>query len=145
MAGPTALLIAKLHKLHDRVSDPQRPDRVRGKDAADIYRLMQNLAIGDCTATLRTLLDNDTAGPVTALALTYLDELFSNPRYAGSRSTIRRSPGSRPVTNTAPGTGLAIRALAGDIPPERVSAVCREFAGAIGKAFPEALGKPGQK
>jgi hypothetical protein len=38
VAGPTALLVAKLHKLADRRSSPHRHD---DKDALDIYRLFQ--------------------------------------------------------------------------------------------------------
>lgn len=39
VAGPTALLVAKLHKLSDRaVEANRRPDRLIAKDAADCWR-----------------------------------------------------------------------------------------------------------
>lgn len=40
VAGPAALLVAKAHKIHDRLGS-SRPGRVDDKDAADVYRLMQ--------------------------------------------------------------------------------------------------------
>lgn len=39
VAGSAALLCAKSFKLHERFSDHARPDRVRPKDATDVYRL----------------------------------------------------------------------------------------------------------
>lgn len=38
VAGPAALLVAKLHKLGDR--DESDPDRLNDKDAHDVYRLL---------------------------------------------------------------------------------------------------------
>src|SRR5699024_7840413 len=38
VAGPSALLIAKLHKIHDRVGTPTRLDN---KDAHDVYRILR--------------------------------------------------------------------------------------------------------
>lgn len=108
VAGPTALLVAKLHKLHDRVTDQaRRPDRVRGKDAADTYRLMQNLKPDIVNSTLQRLLTTDPAIDVTRQALTYLQDLFATPRSAGTR--------------------LAVDALRGDVPNERVTAICTTF------------------
>lgn len=40
VAGHAALFCAKAHKLAERIADRTRPDRVRPKDAADMYRLM---------------------------------------------------------------------------------------------------------
>lgn len=36
VAGPAALLVAKLHKIHDRIDEPSRQDN---KDAHDVYLL----------------------------------------------------------------------------------------------------------
>ncbi len=38
VAGPAALLVAKLHKIHDRIDTPPRSDN---KDAHDVYRLLR--------------------------------------------------------------------------------------------------------
>lgn len=40
VAGYAALLCAKSYKLAERLADRARPDRIRPKDAADMYRLM---------------------------------------------------------------------------------------------------------
>lgn len=40
VAGPAALLVAKAHKIHDRVED-DRTHRIKDKDASDVVRLMQ--------------------------------------------------------------------------------------------------------
>lgn len=40
VAGYAALVCAKSYKLAERIADRGRPDRVRPKDAADLYRLM---------------------------------------------------------------------------------------------------------
>ena len=40
MAGVAALLVAKAHKLHDRL-DQGKTHRVDDKDASDIVRIMQ--------------------------------------------------------------------------------------------------------
>lgn len=57
VAGPAALLIAKAHKIHDRLAS-SRPHRADDKDAADVYRLMQSTSPADVGATrLLTALD----------------------------------------------------------------------------------------
>lgn len=38
VAGPAALLVAKIHKLHDRIDTP---GRLNNKDAHDVYRLLR--------------------------------------------------------------------------------------------------------
>jgi hypothetical protein len=75
VAGASALLVAKAHKIHDRVLSG-RADRLSDKDAADVYRIMQAASPGDIAATLRELLQSPLAGQVTDRALAYLQELF---------------------------------------------------------------------
>jgi hypothetical protein len=68
VAGPAALLVAKAHKIHDRLRSG-RDDRVVDKDAADAYRLMQTtspLTTGERLAELRV---DERDGDVTAEAL----------------------------------------------------------------------------
>lgn len=60
VAGPSALIIAKLHKVADRTANVRRPDRVHAKDFYEIYRLLQlpedqlvtgwSAAVGDTVA-----------------------------------------------------------------------------------------------
>lgn len=51
VAGPAALLCAKAFKLHDRLADTARQDRVRAKDASDVWRLMSVTTPADIAST----------------------------------------------------------------------------------------------
>ncbi len=62
VAGSTALLIAKLHKLGERVA-AGRADRIADKDAGDAYRIMQATPSRIVTDRLRALLADDMAAP----------------------------------------------------------------------------------
>ena len=75
VAGVAALLVAKAHKIHDRVATG-RVDRLSDKDAADVYRIMQTASPPEVVATLRALLVDPLAGGVTEQALDYLRDLF---------------------------------------------------------------------
>jgi len=112
VAGPTALLVAKLHKLSDRVSESdRRPDRLIAKDAADSYRLMLHLGIDTAIARFRYLLGQPVASAVTERALEYLRSLFAAPALAGVR--------------------LAVEGLASDVPSNRVETVCVDFSRSV--------------
>lgn len=90
VAGPAALLIAKLHKLGERqgreASDSNRsteagslttPRRLLDKDAHDVFRLLVATESAAIAATLRQLRENEFCGEVTKQALIYLKELFA--------------------------------------------------------------------
>jgi hypothetical protein len=110
VAGLPALLVAKTHKLHERIRG-RKEHRIRPKDAADIYRILLVLDVDEASATLRRLLTDDLAGPVTTAALEQLYELFGAPQ--------------------RPGTALAVTALAGDVPAVRVQQVCTTVSRAL--------------
>jgi hypothetical protein len=74
VAGPAALLVAKLHKLGERQSTP---GRLVDKDAHDLYRLLVATRTENLAHTLRQLQDDPLAGPTTHQALTYLADLFA--------------------------------------------------------------------
>ncbi len=103
VAGTAALLVAKLHKLHDRVIRG-REDRLHDKDAADVIRLMQATTPAEMAATLAILTRDDLAGPSTIDAIGYLHDLF------GRRGR--------------PGIDMAAEALRIAMPKDRVSALC---------------------
>lgn len=116
VAGPTALLVAKLHKIGDRTAQAEaRPDRVIGKDAADSYRLMLHLGADAAIERIESLLEHPTAGPATRIALGYLRALFNAPAAVGVR--------------------LAVEALSSDLPADRVEAVCVGFARSVLERF----------
>ncbi len=109
VAGPTALLVAKLHKIGERTAQAEaRPDRVIAKDAADTYRLMLHLDHSTAVTRLEALLENAIAGPCTLTALGYLRALFAAPAATGVR--------------------LAVEGLSSDVPADRVEVVCVGFA-----------------
>lgn len=110
VAGTAALLVAKLHKLHDRVTSG-REDRLNDKDAADVIRLMQATTPAGMAATLAILANDNLAGPSTLAAIEYLDELF------GRRGR--------------PGIAMAAEALRIAMPKDRVSGLCVAYAGSV--------------
>ena len=69
VAGPGALLVAKVHKIAERVG---AQDRVRDKDALDVLRLLRAIDTDDLADRLRTLRDDELAGAVTTEALEQL-------------------------------------------------------------------------
>jgi hypothetical protein len=88
IAGPAALLVAKLHKLGDR--DQQDPARLNDKDAHDVYRLLVAGDTDRLARTLKMLLSSDLAAAPTRVALDYFDELFvGGPDALGSHMAGR--------------------------------------------------------
>jgi hypothetical protein len=100
VAGPAALLVAKLHKLGERQGTP---GRLVDKDAHDIYRLLVAVPTEELASKLRQLRQDQLAGVVSEQALTFLAELFA----AGA---------------DAPGSVMAGRAEQGIGDPPTVSA-----------------------
>jgi hypothetical protein len=111
VAGPTALLIAKAHKIQDRLDQSGRPDRLIDKDASDVYRLMLTTPaerINEVAAMLRD--DGRVAGPAQR-----------------GLELLRAQFGAR----RAPGVEMAVRALRLGVPEERVRTVCVTFIAAL--------------
>lgn len=91
VAGPTALLVAKLHKLGERQATPER---LMNKDAHDVYRLLVAVPLDQFTDTFHTLLADGMAGKVTTQALDYLNLLFAaGPNALGSSMAGRTELG----------------------------------------------------
>lgn len=83
VAGPAALLVAKVHKLMDRVNaDDDR--RINSKDAFDIFRLMQAVDPVDLVDEVNLLADAEVSAEVTAEALAGFRELFGTSTGAGT-------------------------------------------------------------
>ncbi len=85
VAGEAAMLVAKLHKLGDRLDKPERLD---AKDAGDVYRLFDVIAPDDMASRLKRLLDDARSAGATAKAITYGDVLFGNTSGTGVRLGI---------------------------------------------------------
>jgi len=56
VAGPAALVVAKVYKLRDRLAQGKE-DRVAYKDAADVYRLMADRVADVCSGFVRQVRD----------------------------------------------------------------------------------------
>lgn len=82
VAGEAAMLVAKLHKLGDRL---EKPERLDAKDAGDVYRLFDFIAPDDMVTRLLTLLADDRSAAATEKALAYGDILFGNSASTGVR------------------------------------------------------------
>tara|TARA_R110002051_G_scaffold291646_1_gene355728 strand:+ start:16820 stop:17635 length:816 start_codon:yes stop_codon:yes gene_type:complete len=83
VAGPAALIVAKLHKINDRISNPTRLDN---KDAHDIYRMLVAIETEPLTRSFAALLDAPVSETVTREAVQLLMELFATgPDAVGSR------------------------------------------------------------
>ncbi|MGH3779397.1 MAG: GSU2403 family nucleotidyltransferase fold protein [Pseudonocardiaceae bacterium] len=91
VAGPAALLVAKLHKLGERQATP---GRLVDKDAHDVYRLLYVIPTNRLASTLARLAQEALTGMVTKQALTYLDTLFAaGPGALGSTMAGRAEEG----------------------------------------------------
>jgi hypothetical protein len=70
VAGPAALLVAKLVKIGERLQHREtRPDRPKEKDALDAFRLLRSITTDDLIKGLRIHLADSEAEPVTTAAL----------------------------------------------------------------------------
>jgi nucleotidyltransferase-like protein len=119
VAGPAALLVAKLHKLGERQATP---GRLVDKDAHDVYRLLVAAPTDDLARGLRRLRDNELAGPSTDRALVHLRDLFAaGPDAPGSLMAGRAEEGvGEPLIVAASVAVLAgdLLAASGPFPPQ---------------------------
>lgn len=74
VAGPAALLVAKLHKLGERQATPRR---LEDKDAHDSYRLLVAMDTTALAGAMALLLRDDLSATVTRQALVHLREMFA--------------------------------------------------------------------
>ncbi len=90
VAGPAALVVAKAHKLGERLETPQR---LLSKDAGDVYRLFDVNSIEEMAVALGGLLSDDRSRSATELALGYLRRLFATPRSPGVELAVQALDG----------------------------------------------------
>lgn len=110
VAGPSALLVAKLHKLADRTAE--RPgSRLDDKDALDVLRLLRAVPTATLTIGLHRLLSDAVAQEVAHEAVGHLAKLFG--------------------TATAPGTQMAVRATERLEDPAAIAGSCVALTAAL--------------
>lgn len=110
VAGPTALLVAKLHKLADRAREA-RGDRIDDKDALDLFRLLQAIPTEVLASTLTRLLEAPVTSDVTTEALEILRELFALPRSIGCAMVVRATEGLEDPETIARSCSILARAV----------------------------------
>ena len=86
VAGPGALLVAKLHKIADRSTDDRRRS---DKDALDILRLLRGVTTLALASSVLGLLADERSSEVTSEALEHLGRLFGSPAAEGSQMAAR--------------------------------------------------------
>lgn len=92
VAGLAALLIAKVHKIHERLD---RPNRLNDKDAHDIYWLLvATIDMPMLGATFQRQLGDPISESVTRHAIDWLPSLFADgPDTVGSIMAGRAAEG----------------------------------------------------
>lgn len=103
VAGPGALLVAKIHKIEERIDEARsvKKPRVNDKDALDVLRLLRAIGAAELVACLADLRASPLACAATNHALEQIPPLF------GSLS--------------APGVAMAVAAAGDDEEPETVA------------------------
>lgn len=81
VAGPGALLIAKLHKLGERQGEA---NRLNAKDALDVLRLLQGVSSEELAASIQRQLSDATSRVVAEEGMEYLQVLFGSETAPGS-------------------------------------------------------------
>ena len=74
IAGPAALLVAKSHKIAERIENPQR---LNDKDAHDMYRILITIDTEPLVDGFRRLLADRISASVADEALTQMEELVA--------------------------------------------------------------------
>ncbi|HEX9969618.1 MAG TPA: hypothetical protein VGB03_05725 [Acidimicrobiales bacterium] len=90
VAGPAALFVAKVHKISERVNDP---DRLVEKDALDVLRILRSAPTQRLAEGFRGLLDSDIAHGVATEGLALATELMSYPDSPGPQMAARAAGG----------------------------------------------------
>jgi len=109
VAGPAALLIAKLHKINDRLE--QSHDRRDDKDAHDIYRLFRTVETTTLAESFRRLIATPVSKSASIEAVRMLDVLFGSNSANGSHMAGRAEEGVGNPEQVA----LAVSLLAADL------------------------------
>jgi hypothetical protein len=109
VAGPAALLVAKCHKIAERIDNPRRLD---DKDAHDAYRILRAVDTETLRRTFTLLLADEFSREAAAEALDQLEKLFAaGPDAIGSAMAGRAEEG----VGEPEQVGAAVSILAADL------------------------------
>jgi hypothetical protein len=107
VAGPGALLVAKMFKIHERRGSARAND----KDALDVLRVLQGVSTEDLARRLKSILADERSATTGARALELFTELFGNRGGEGAAMAARAA---QPVMD-ADQVRVTCEALAGDL------------------------------
>ena len=88
VAGPSALLVAKVHKVADRSRETEAK-RLNDKDGLDVLRLLRAIPSRELAASLTRLRQETVSAEVTREAIAQLDALFGSTRSVGTQMAVR--------------------------------------------------------
>lgn len=94
VAGPAALIVAKVIKIAERVDDPSRR---KDKDALDVMRLLRAVSTEALTVGLVGLAADDLSKTVAREATRHLDDLFGSRRGEGVAMAVRATTPLEPA------------------------------------------------
>lgn len=113
VAGSAGLLIAKLHKVHERIGTPQRD---YAKDSFDIYRLLAGTTPDEITSRLKAILASPFGVESAESGLRLLEELFAAGADApGSLRAGRAAAPARDAEQIALSASLLAREVLSDL------------------------------
>jgi len=90
VAGPSALLVAKLHKIADRVEQPRRQ---RPRDSHDVFRLLREVEVEAFAAGFMAMRAADVSRDVALEAIGHLRGLFGEPARHGAQQAAQAVTG----------------------------------------------------
>lgn len=94
VAGPAALLVAKVHKIWERLEGPDARRRARlAKDAFDIYRLLRAIDTAEMASEFDLLASHDVSSHVASDALSRFRSLFGGASGTGTELVVRAVEG----------------------------------------------------
>lgn len=108
VASPTALIVAKLHKINEREG---KPERLQDKDALDVLRLLRSTDPAMLADSFRRLLAEKVSERVSREAVGLIERLFAHPDSAGSLMAARAAAPMEVAETTAASCAV----LAGDL------------------------------
>ena len=114
VAGPAALIVAKLYKISERVDAPGRSE---DKDALDVLRLLRVVSTKVLADGVHTLLNEETSVGVTEEALAFLRDLFSEPSRLGCQMAARAAAPLEPEDTIAASCAFLTQDLLRQVEP----------------------------
>ncbi|MEJ7842976.1 MAG: GSU2403 family nucleotidyltransferase fold protein [Rubrobacter sp.] len=114
VARPAALMVAKLHKIAERID---KPGRSEDKDALDVLRLLRGISTEAMADGVHALLNAEISASVTGEALIFLRDLFSEPSRSGCQMAARAAAPLEPEDTIAASCAFLTQDLLRQIRP----------------------------